>query len=209
MTTAIVADDHSLFREGVCQTLAEAGIEVIGTAGDGVEAVDLARRLHPDIVVMDLHMAEGDGVTATRALASDTNILVLTVSDDDDDLFAALEAGARGYLLKDAEPAALIRAVESVAEGNSVLSPQISEKVFGAVRRPDKDLGKLSAREREVLVLIAQGLSNSAIAQKLGISEHTVKTYNERLYEKLGVSSRSEAAAYGADLSRGNEKDPS
>jgi len=206
MTTAIVADDHSLFREGVCQTLADAGIDVIGTAGDGVEAVALARRLHPDIVVMDLHMAEGDGVTATRALSAETNILILTVSDDDDDLFAALEAGARGYLLKDSEPAALIRAVESVAEGNSVLSPQVSRKVFGAVRRPGKDLGKLSAREREVLDLIAQGLSNSAIAQNLKISEHTVKTYNERLFEKLGVSSRSEAAAYGAGFSGNREK---
>ena len=206
MTTAIVADDHSLFRTGVCQTLADAGIDIVGTASDGVEAVALAHRLRPDIVVMDLHMPGGDGVTATRELAAGTNILILTVSDEDDDLVAALDAGALGYLLKDTEPAALIRAVESVAEGNSVLSPQNSRKVFGAVRRPGKGLEKLSMREREVLMLIAQGLSNSAIAQQLAISEHTVKTYNERLFDKLGVSSRSEAAALTADLSSGSDK---
>lgn len=201
MTTAIVADDHSLFRKGVCQTLTDAGIDVVGQAGDGVKAVSLAHSLRPDVVVMDLHMPGGDGVAATRELAADTNVLILTVSDDDDDLFAAIEAGARGYLLKNSEPAALVRAVESVAEGNSVLSPQISRKIFGAVRRPGKDLEKLSTRERQVLTLIARGLSNSAIAQELEISEHTVKTYNERLYEKLDVSSRSEAAAFGAELS--------
>lgn len=200
MTSAIVADDHSLFREGVCNTLSDAGIDVLGTASDGIEAVALAQRLHPDVVVMDLHMPGGDGVAATRALAADINILILTVSDDDEDLFAALDAGAQGYLLKDADPDALIRAVESVAEGNSVLSSQVSRKIFGAVRRPGKGLEKLSARERDVLTLIARGLSNNAIAQTLGISEHTVKTYNERLFEKLGVSSRSEAAVLGASL---------
>ncbi len=206
MTTAIVADDHSLFRQGVCQTLTGAGIDVIGQADNGAGVVALAQDLRPDVVVMDLHMPGGGGVAATRALAADTNILVLTVSDEDEDLFAALEAGALGYLLKDAKPAALVRAVESIAEGNSVLSPQISRRVFGAVRRPNKGLQKLSDRERDVLDLIARGLSNGAIARRLKISEHTVKTYNERLYEKLGVSSRSEAAVYGASLSRRHEK---
>ncbi len=206
MTTAIVADDHALFRDGVCNTLARAGIEVVAQTNSGAGAVALAQNLRPDVVVMDLHMPGGDGVTATRALAADTNILILTVSDDDDELFAALEAGALGYLLKDSQPAALVRAVESVAEGNSVLAPGISRKVFAAIHRPSKGLKELSNREREVLYLIAQGLSNSAIARKLKISEHTVKTYNERLYEKLGVSSRSEAATHGVGVSRGNRK---
>lgn len=208
MTTAIVADDHSLFREGVCNMLTDAGIEVLASASNGNDVVGLAHSLHPDIVIMDLHMPGGDGVFATRALAGETKILILTVSEEDDDLFAALEAGALGYLLKDAAPAALIRAVESVAEGNSVLSPQISRKIFSAVRRPSKHVAKLSTREREVLALIARGLSNAAIAQKLEISEHTVKTYNERLFEKLGVSSRSQAAVYGANLRNQSHDEP-
>jgi len=202
MTRVIVADDHALFRQGVRGVLEDAGIEVVGDVTNGAEAVQMARRLRPDVVVMDLHMPVSDGVAATRMLSPDIGILILTVSEDDDDLSKALEAGARGYLLKDTEPGALVAAVRSVAQGSSVLSPRVSRRVFGAVRRPHKMLKSLSARERDVLLLIAEGLSNPAISERLGISPSTVKTYVERLFEKLAISSRSEAAVLGAELGR-------
>lgn len=202
MTRVIVADDHALFRQGVRGVLEDAGIAVVGDVTNGAEAVEMARRLRPDVVVMDLHMPVSDGVAATRILSPSIGVLILTVSEDDDDLSKALEAGARGYLLKDTEPGALVAAVRSVAQGSSVLSPRVSRRVFGAVRRPHKMLGSLSARERDVLLLIAEGLSNPAISDRLGISPSTVKTYVERLFEKLAISSRSEAAVLGAELGR-------
>ena len=201
MTRVLVVDDHALFRQGLCRVLSEAGIDVVGEAGDGAEAVRMARRLGPDVVLMDLHMPVRDGVEATRDLAPEARVLILTVSDEDEDLFRALDAGAQGYLLKDTGPEALVGAVRSVAEGSVVLSPEVSKRVLAAVRRPRRDLSGLSGREKEVLALVARGRSNLAIAKALGISEHTVKTYIERLFQKLDVSSRSEAAAYGADLS--------
>lgn len=199
MIRALIVDDHALFRRGVAGALTEAGIVVVGEAADGAEAVGLARSVSPDIILMDLHMPGVDGVAATRALVPDYLVLILTVSDRDNDLKRAIEAGAHGYVLKHAPPELLVQAVRDVAAGRGYLSPEMSSAAMRAARRQgggtDDPLGPLSDREREVLSGIVGGLSNGAIAAELGISEHTVKTYVGRIYEKLGVSTRAQAAA--------------
>jgi DNA-binding NarL/FixJ family response regulator len=200
MIRALLVDDHSLFRRGVRQVLEEGGIVVVGEAGDGEEAVQLTARLSPDIVLMDLHMPKLSGVEATERVSADTRVLILTISDQDQDLFPAIAAGAHGYLLKAAPPEDLLRAVTTVAKGGSVLSPEVTAAVIGAARRPTRGrLPDLSPREKEVLRLVAEGLSNRAIAERLGVTEHTVKTYVERLFEKLEVSSRAGAAAIAGE----------
>lgn len=196
MIRILIADDHTLFRQGLSRLLTELDFEIVGEAGDGAEAQRLALEVRPDIVLMDLHMPVMGGVEATRRLSEKFPILILTVSENDEDLRAAIDAGARGYLLKNEDPAALKYAIENVARGGSVLSAIIADALLDRARRSDQsDLELLSPREQEVLTLLSRGLSNREIADTLGISSHTVKTHLERTYEKLGVSSRSEAAA--------------
>ncbi|MEV5327019.1 response regulator transcription factor [Nonomuraea sp. N2-4H] len=198
----IVVDDHPIVRDGLCGMFAgEPGIEVVGVAGDGAQAVALAEELRPDVILMDLRMPGTDGVTAIKRLAergSTARVLVLTTYDTDRDVLPAIEAGATGYLLKDAMPDELVRAVRAAARGESVLSPSVATRLLGRVRAPSDPL---SARELEVLGLIARGCTNREAAARLFISEATVKSHLLHIYAKLGVNDR--AAAVAAAFERG------
>src|ERR1035438_8374552 len=173
---------------------AEPGIEVAGQAGSGAEAVALARAGGYDVILMDLRMPGGDGVTATEQILAadpDARVLVLTTYDTDADILRAVEAGATGYLLKDATPAELAGAVRAAARGETVLAPSVAERLVVHVRRPFRE--SLSARETEVLVRVARGRTNAEIGRELFISEATVKTHLMRASSKLGVSGRTAA----------------
>ncbi|WP_420114645.1 response regulator [Pseudactinotalea sp.] len=200
MIRIVVADDHPVVRDGVASTLsATEGLEVVGQAESGPEAVALAVRLEPDVVVMDLRMPGGNGVDAVRELrrlGSATRVLVLTTYDTDSDTVAAIEAGATGYLLKDAPTESLVAAVRSTAAGEAVLSPAVASRLASHVRSPQGS-ASLSAREREVLALVAKGTSNRLIARELFVSEATVKTHLVHIYTKLGVTDRAAAVAAG------------
>lgn len=194
----LVVDDHPVVRDGVAATLsAVADFEVVGQAANGVEAIQRAAALDPDVVVMDLRMPGGNGVDAVREMQRRglrAAVLVLTTYDTDSDTVAAIEAGATGYLLKDAPPETLVAGVRATAAGETVLSPTVATRLASHVRRPSRTAA-LSAREREVLVLVARGTPNRAIAQELFVSEATVKTHLVHVYEKLGVSDRAAAVA--------------
>jgi DNA-binding NarL/FixJ family response regulator len=181
----------------------EADFEVVGECGDGAEAVRRAAGLKPDVILMDLRMPQMDGVTAIRALAqagSPARVLVLTTYDTDSDVLSAIEAGATGYLLKDAPPDELFRAARAAARGEAVLSPSVVTRIVGQVRAPRAGAEEpLSQRELEVLELVAQGAGNRDAAARLFISEATVKTHLVHIYSKLGVSDRAAAVAAGYD----------
>ncbi len=211
--TVLVVDDQPLVRAGLAMLLsAEPDIDVVGEAGDGAQAVEQARLLGPDVVLMDLRMPGVDGIEATRLLAGDpvhdadpdrlTKVLVLTTFNDDDAVYGALRAGASGFLLKHAAPADLTAAVRSVAAGGSWLDPAVAGTVIRAlatVPRAGEGLGglvgRLTPREREVLVLVATGLSNTEISQRLVLSEATVKTHVARIVMKTGSRDRAQAVA--------------
>lgn len=200
MIRIVVADDHPVVRDGVASTLsATEGLEVVGQASSGPEAVDLVLALAPDVVVMDLRMPGGGGVAAIgdlRRRGSSTRVLVLTTYDTDSDTVAAIEAGATGYLLKDAPTESLVAAVRSTAAGEAVLSPAVASRLASHVRSPQGSAA-LSAREREVLAWVAKGTSNRLIARELFVSEATVKTHLGHIYTKLGVTDRAAAVAAG------------
>jgi DNA-binding NarL/FixJ family response regulator len=199
----LIVDDHPVVRDGVRgQFTGEEDIDVVGEASDGGDAVNKAAALGPDVVLMDLRMPDVDGVTAIHMLAEkniDARILVLTTFDTDRDVLAAIEAGATGYLLKDAPREELLRAVRAAAKGETVLAPTVGAKLVDQVRRPVKET--LSERELEVLRLVAGGASNRDLAERLFISEATVKSHLLHIYAKLGVNDR--AAAVGAAYDRG------
>ncbi|GAA1007569.1 LuxR family transcriptional regulator [Streptomyces sp. F-3] len=199
----LIVDDHPVVRDGLRGMFASApGFCVLGEAANGVEALERAAALDPDVILMDLRMPGGGGVDAIRELSrrgSRAKVLVLTTYDTDSDTLPAIEAGATGYLLKDAPREELFTAVRAAAEGRTVLSPAVASRLVSAVRAPA--LGSLSAREREVLALVAKGTSNREIARELFISEATVKTHLTHLYAKLGVKDR--AAAVAAAYERG------
>lgn len=194
----VVVDDHPVVRDGVAAVLSSApGLEVVGQADDGPEAVRIAARLDPDVVVMDLRMPGGGGVDAVREMARRglrAAVLVLTTYDTDSDTVAAIEAGATGYLLKDSPAETLVAAVRSTASGETVLSPTVASRLASHVRRPRSRSG-LSARERQVLVLVARGMSNRLIANELFVSEATVKTHLAHIFDKLGAPDRAAAVA--------------
>ncbi|MFB7126585.1 DNA-binding response regulator [Kitasatospora xanthocidica] len=199
MITLLIVDDHPVVRDGLRGMFrADPRFEVLGEAGDGAEAIAAAEELRPDVVLMDLRMPRTDGVTAIKELTKrgvPSRVLVLTTYDTDSDVVPAIEAGATGYLLKDAPREELFRAVEAAAQGQAVLSPSIATRLMGQVRRPAP--APLSARELEILELVAQGTTNREAARKLFISEATVKTHLLHMYAKLGVSDRAAAVAAG------------
>lgn len=201
----LLADDHALFRRGMAELLAESPeVEVIGEASDGREAVDLAQELAPDVILMDVHMPTAGGVEAVRRLKSSTEVrvLMLTVSDKDEDLLGAIDAGADGYLLKNAEPEELVAAIRHVASGHSALSPEVTGKVMRRAAGSDAARSEtdLSPREREVLLHLAQGRTTAQIAQQLVISSSTVKTHVHHILRKLEAANRTEAVAKAAEL---------
>jgi DNA-binding NarL/FixJ family response regulator len=190
----LLADDHPVVREGLRGMLAaEPDIEVVGEASSGPEAVALAERLRPDVVLMDLRMPGGDGVEATRRLAG-TTVVVLTTYDSDADILRAVEAGAAGYLLKDTPRAVLADNVRAAARGETVLASAVAGRLLGRIRaEPAPRSEQLSARETQVLSLVARGLTNAEIGRELFLSEATVKTHLLRASGKLGVSGRTAA----------------
>ncbi|MCC3301291.1 response regulator [Arthrobacter sp. zg-Y895] len=213
--TVLLADDHSAIRGGLRMILESiGGFTVVGEAADGAGAVRMARALRPDVVLMDLRMPGMDGIAATAEITGEglAAVLVLTTFDIDEYVFAALRAGAAGFLLKSVEPAELVRAVQSVADGDSVLSPEVTGRLISAfvqspAAAPAAATGagagagtgtmpaeSLTAREEAVLACIGEGLSNQQISRRLGIAETTVKTHVSRVLAKLGVSSRVQAA---------------
>ncbi|GAA1313889.1 DNA-binding response regulator [Planotetraspora silvatica] len=191
----LIADDHPVVRDGLSSMFArEPGFEVIGEASDGAEAVRLAEALRPDVILMDLRMPGMDGVSATRELAgrgSGARVLVLTTYDTDSHVLPAIEAGATGYLLKDAPRDELLRAVRATARGEAVLAPSAAALLMTRVRAPTP--GPLSQRELEVLQLVAAGATNREAAAKLFITEATIKSHLLNIYAKLGVSDRASA----------------
>jgi DNA-binding NarL/FixJ family response regulator len=193
----LIVDDHPVVRDGLRGMFENApGFTVLGEASNGVEALEKAAALDPDVILMDLRMPGGGGVDAIRELtrrSARAKVLVLTTYDTDSDTLPAIEAGATGYLLKDAPRDELFTAVRAAADGRTVLSPAVASRLVSAVRAPGNE--PLSAREREVLALVARGTSNREIARELFISEATVKTHLTHLYAKLGVKDRAAAVA--------------
>ncbi len=201
----LIVDDHPVVRDGLRGMFDRSDdVEVVGEAADGREAVDRAIALSPDVILMDLRMPGTDGVSAIRelaALGATAKVLVLTTYDTDSDVLPAIEAGASGYLLKDASPAELQRAIRTAHEGGTVLAPSVASLLMARVRKPAAAAGPLSDRELEVLALIAKGRNNREAAAELFISEATVKTHLMHVYAKLEVNDR--AAAVAAAYERG------
>ena len=194
----LVVDDHAVVREGLRRFLElQDGIEVAGEAADGREAVAAAERLEPDVVLMDLVMPEMDGVAAMRALRErvpGARAIVLTSFLDEDKLMPALRAGAAGYLLKDARPHELARAVRAAHAGEALIDPVVAAQLVETLAHDGEPLDRLTPREREVLELLGRGFANKRIALELELSEKTVKTHVGHVLEKLGVSDRTQAA---------------
>jgi DNA-binding NarL/FixJ family response regulator len=207
MVRVVIADDDHLMRAGLAELLAaDAGIEVVGHAATGREAVDTAVRLGPDVVLMDVRMPDLDGIAATRELARvapDARVLVLTTFEQDDYIFGALRAGASGFLLKRDRPEDLINAVHVVATGDALLSPSVTRRVVDRMaQQPTPDLANqprldgLTPRERQTLELIARGLSNREIAAALVVEESTVRTHVKRILMKLDLRDRVQAVIF-------------
>ena len=216
MIRALIADDQTLVRAGFRALLdAQPDIEVVGEAADGGEAVALARRLHPDVVLMDIRMPVLDGLAATRAIAreerlADVRVVILTTFELDEYVFEALRSGASGFLVKDTEPADLIRGVRAVAGGEALLSPGVTRRLIAEFaarakpRAPGDALADLTEREREVMALVAEGLSNEEIAGRLVVSPATAKTHVSRAMGKLRARDRAQLVvlAYETGLVR-------
>ena len=199
----LIVDDHPVVRAGIEGMLAsQADLEIVGQAADGASAIDLCAEQHPAVVLMDLRMAGMDGVTATRAIKSRfpaIQVLVLTTYDSDADILRAIEAGATGYLLKDTPREQLFQAIRSAARGEAALAPTVAARLMTRMRAPAGE--SLSAREIEVLALVARGASNRQVGRELHISEATVKTHLIHIFDKLGVADRT--AAVTTALERG------
>jgi DNA-binding NarL/FixJ family response regulator len=205
----LIADDHPLFRDGLRSLLEARGVDVVGEATTGREAVDKAKQLRPDIVLMDLNMPEMNGLTATRLISADApeiKVVVLTASEDDADLFEAIKSGAQGYIFKNLGSDALFQLLEGVGRGEPALTPNLARKLLGELARPqtppragsDPDApGQLTEREREVLDLLVQGItSNRELAERLVVTENTVKYHLRNILDKLHVQNRAQVVAY-------------
>lgn len=212
----LLVDDHQLFRSGIKALLArQADIEVVGEAADGLDGVQQARQLRPDIILLDLHMPGVNGRDAVKTLSEDlpgTRVLMLTVSEDADDLLETLHAGAAGYLLKNIDAEYFVDAIRRAAAGDSVVSPEMTGKLVAGLKRgataplPEKD--PLSAREREVLAALARGASNKELAREFDLAESTVKIHVQNILRKLKLNSRVQAAVYAVEhgISKNNNK---
>lgn len=206
----LIADDHPLFRDGLIALLTDGpGTELAGTATTGTEAVDLARQAQPDVVVMDLHMPGLNGIEATRRIVADSPhiaVLVLTMFDDDDSIFAALGAGARGYLLKGADRDQIRCAIHAAANGEVIFGVHLAARMLGyftATPAPPPVFPQLTGREREILELVAQGQPNPAIAARLHLSHKTVRNNVSTILAKLQVADRAQAVAQARDAGLG------
>ena len=201
----VIVDDHSLFRAGLIGLLNDMSeFSVIGEAADGKEAIQIIQELEPDVVLMDVNMPVMDGIQAVTALANTvkSKIIMLTISRHDDDLFGAIAAGADGYLLKNAEPDELRKAILNVAQGKSVLAPEVTQPIMKALVNasiPANDKG-VSKREVEVLECLANGYTTSQVAAQLFVSENTIKTHIRHILEKLDASNRAEAVKKASQL---------
>ena len=208
----LIADDHPLFRKGM-RTLLESlpDFQVVGEAATGQEAIDMAASLQPDVVLMDLQMPEGGGLPAIHQIVSASphiHILVITLFEDDDSVFAALRAGARGYILKDAQEDEMVRAIRAVGSGEAIFSPAIAVRMMDyfvstRVELPKEVFPELTEREREILDLIARGETNATIAERLTISIKTVRNHVANIYNKLQVADRAQAAIRARDSGLG------
>ncbi|WP_304110264.1 response regulator transcription factor [Mycolicibacterium bacteremicum] len=202
MCTVLLVDDHPMVREGLRGMIdAEDGLAVVGEAASGNEALTMAAALRPDVILMDLRMPDGDGVTATRRILAqlpETRIVVVTTYETDADILRAVEAGAAGYLLKDASRTELAAAVRDAAAGKTVLAPSVAGRLLGLMREPVH--AGLTAREAQVLALVSRGHTNAEIGRSLHISEATVKTHLLRVFAKLDVSDRTAAVTTAMSL---------
>ena len=202
MIRVVLADDHAMVRHGLQQLLsADDDIEVVATAQDGAEAVEVVARMRPDVVLMDLQMPGVDGVEATRRIVdgeADSQVVVLTSFSDRERIIAALDAGAVGYLLKDAEPQDLLDGIRAAARGESPLHPRAARELLAARSSSSAPVPtvELTPRETEVLTLVRQGLANKQIARRLGISERTVKAHLTSTFQRIGVVDRTQAALW-------------
>jgi two-component system response regulator DegU len=205
----IIVDDHPLVREGLRKVLEfEEGIEVIDEAGDGQGAINLARRLKPQIVLMDINMPGTNGIEATKIIKRElpnTGIIALTIHEEEEYIIELVRAGVSGYVLKDIAPAKLVETIREVAQGNAVIDPSITNKILGEInrlntsrlRRSKEEWETLTEREMDVLKLMARGCSNKEIAQQLTISEKTVKNHVTSIFRKLQVEDRTQAVLFG------------
>ena len=199
MVRVVVVDDHPMWRDSVARDLAEAGLDVVGTAGDGRAAVDVAKATTPDVVVMDLQLPELSGVEATRAIAEalpDVKVLVLSASGEHADVLDAVKAGATGYLVKSARVDELVDAVRRTAAGDPVFTPGLAGLVLGAFRAVTEPEAKLTDRETEVLRLVAKGLTYKQIAERLVLSHRTVQNHVQNTLNKLQLHTRYELVRY-------------
>ena len=209
----LIADDHPVFRSGLATLLsATDGVEVVGEASSGREAIESARALAPDVVVMDLQMPDLNGIEATREMLGerpDLGVLVLTMFEDDDSVFAAMRAGARGYLLKGAEQAEILRAIHAVGDGEAIFGPGIAQRMIGffsSASKAPEPFPDLTEREREVLELIAQGRDNAEITRRRVVSPKTVRNHVSNIFTKLQVADRAQAIVRAREAGLGRQQ---
>jgi DNA-binding NarL/FixJ family response regulator len=210
----LIADDHRLFRQGMLAVLSAVDdVEVVGQAGDGREAVGAALAVEPDIVLMDLQMPDMNGIEATRELMAalpQVGVIVLTMFEDDDSVFAAMRAGARGYILKGADQEEMLRAIRAVARGEALFGPSIADRLIAffssSAARQIQPFPELTDREREVLTLLAQGRGNGEIANRLVVSPKTVRNHISNIFNKLQVADRSQAIVRAREAGLAGER---
>lgn len=215
----LLADDHALFRAGIASLLRAWGMEVVGQASDGIEAIDLARRLQPELVLMDIGMTPCNGLEATRVIKTErpeVKVIIVTVSEDDQDLFEAVKSGAEGYLLKGMSEEELGSTLEKISTGQPALSPALAVKILDEFARmsregtgkPPSPEDELTNREREVLRLVADGATNREIGSQLYISENTVSFHMKNILAKLHLKNRAQAAAFAIRAGLADDAEP-